>query len=99
MPIHDADADALARLRTPDSLEARALAVLTGVTITPDTSEAETLHTVFTAGLKLMEQKALEEAYRRQAEYEATHPDCTAWRRAMRNRRLRPFMDSQGHGA
>jgi hypothetical protein len=95
LPIHDTEADTLARLQTPGSPESMALEALTGITITPHTSEAKTLHAVFAAGLELVEQKALEEAYRREAEYARTHPDVQAWRRAMNGRHLRSPLTTQ----
>lgn len=90
VPIHPADRETLQRLRTENSPQAAALAVLTGITIKPDSSDAETLHALVVAGRELTEQKALESAYAREAEYARTHPDVQAWRSVMRSHHLKP---------
>lgn len=83
VPMDAADLEALAHLRAMNSPQAAALAVLTGITITPETSEAQTLHALVVAGREMMEQKALEDSYLREAEFARHHPDVAAWRRAM----------------
>lgn len=90
VPVHPADQEAVEHLRTENSPQATALAVLTGITIGPDSSEAAALHAMMVAGRELMEQKALEDSYRREAEYARNHPDVLAWRRAMPYLRTAP---------
>lgn len=83
VPLDSADQEAVRHLRTRNSPQAAALAVLTGITITPETSEAQALHALLVAGREMMEQKALEDSYLREAEFARHHPDVEAWRRAM----------------
>lgn len=95
VPFHHDDEEALDHLRAHNSPQAQALAVLTGISITPDSSDAETLHALIVAGRKVTEEAALQEAYRREAEYARNHPDVLAWRRAMHGRRLHPAANTQ----
>jgi hypothetical protein len=95
VPFHHDDEEALEHLRTENSPQAVALAVLTGIDIKPDSSDAETLHALIVAGRKVTEQAALEEAYRREAHYARNHPDVLAWRAAMRGRRFRSASDTR----
>ncbi len=83
VPIHPAVQETLDHLRKEGSSQAQALAVLTGVSIRPDSSDAETLSAMLDVGRELIEQKALEDAYRREAEFARNHPDVQAWRRAI----------------
>lgn len=88
MPVHEDDAQAIARLRSPGSKEAAALAEFTGITIEPDSSEAHVLHTLLVAGRMTAEQKAEEDedAYRSLAEFRRTDPEHQAWRASRRAR-------------
>lgn len=83
VPVHPVDQEAVKHLRTENSPQAAALAVLTGIVVTPETSEAQALYAMLAVGREAVEQKALEAAYHREAEFARNHPDVQAWRRAM----------------
>lgn len=89
-----AEAAILERIKEGDSIEATALGSLINITLTTKASVSQSVHAILVAGIQAIEAEALEIGYRKQAEYEASHPDCQAWRRAMRGRGRRPFMDN-----
>ena len=94
-----AEAEDVQKIASQGSDEAAALALLTGVALGQKPSAAATLHAVVAAGLKAIEEKAEEIGYTRQAQFEATHPDCVAWRDAMRIYGMQFFDDAVQDGA
>lgn len=90
------DLQTLERIGAQDSPEAVALRAVTGIALGDKPSEQDRIHALLVAARKTIEEKALDEAYARQAAYEATQPDCVAWRKAMDGSHLRPFMDAEG---
>lgn len=99
VPLHAHDLQELQRVRLHGSDQAVALHELTGVELGERSSESEALHAIIEAGLKAIADKALEIAYARAAEFERNDPEVQAWRKAMRGRHLRPFMDESDAGA
>jgi hypothetical protein len=92
VPLHASDLQELQRVRLHGSDQAVALHELTGVELGERSSESEALHAIIEAGLKAIADKALQIAYARAVEFDRTDPERQQWKKAMRTRRLRPFM-------
>jgi hypothetical protein len=88
VPIHDAEADMISRLRTPGSQEAARIAEFTGINVDPSTSEAQALYALVVAGCRVADRESEEDGYRRLAEFRKTDPEHQAWRESRRRRRL-----------
>lgn len=80
------------KLKNDGSPEAETLEALTGISLGPRSSAAQSVHALVAAGLTAIRERTEELGYARQAVIEAQHPDCVAWRRM--TSRHRPFMTS-----
>lgn len=99
VPLNEEDLHALSCVKSPGTDEAAALQELTGVSLGSRPSKAAAIHALVEAGRKAVEEKALEIAYRREAEFTAAHKDCQQWTSAMSGRALLPFLENQGTSA
>ncbi|SRR6266576_2965031 len=67
-----------------------------GITVSDNPTAAEILRALVAAGIQAVQNKALEAAYAREAEFMKTDPECQKWRQARRNRRNHhPFIETQ----
>lgn len=96
--LNEAEAALVQKLRTGGSDESLALHALTNTAVT-DATNAEAVHALIEAGMKAIEEKTEEIGYARQAQFEATHPDCVAWRTTVRTHGLRLLADAYEDGA
>lgn len=62
----------------------------------PQMSEAEVIKAVMHLGITSLGEQVEEAAWRRAADADAADPDRVAWRDAMHNRHLRPFLGHAG---
>lgn len=91
VPMRAEDLETVNALRSGEGDTAEALRELTGVRIDAASSEAETIHALFLLGRRALEEKVLDLGYQRAAAFDEADPERQAWKRVMRNRRLRPF--------
>lgn len=96
VPLDLDDLTDLSALRAHEGDKADALHALTGIRLRNNAPESEALHALVVAGRKALAERELEIGYGRAAAYERSHPEVQTWRRAMRGRHLRPFLDSAG---
>lgn len=99
VPLDPEDIADIDALRSHDEDKVTALETLTDIHLKDNPSEAQVLHALLVAGRKALADKALEIGFERAAAYERSHPEVQRWRKAMRGRHLRTFLDSAAGAA
>ena len=83
------EAEIIKRVQDDNSLEAKALGVLTGITVENESPLSQYVHALLAAGIRAVERQVEESGYHRLAEFRKTDPEHAAWRASRRARHAR----------
>jgi hypothetical protein len=85
--LTSSEADDLEKIKEPGSYLNTALRSLTGVTVGPPSSDAQTVHALLVAGLQAVRRKAEVIQYDQLAAFLRNDPEHRAWIESRRSRR------------